>query len=354
MWKVQRLCTWNLVYNLIVKGSHKPLDDEQRADIIAQYKAGASLGSLIEKHHTSHHRVTTILKEAGVQLRNVISDDEKQHVVDMYQSGAMLGEISKIIHRKNAVIKQILADAGVSLRPQLTMNTPIELRLQDALKAAGIGFKTHKRLVNRYVVDIVLNQAPVVIEADGIVHRISDGSRDQKRDAAHVAAGYRVFRFTGGEINSDAGACIQRLIEACSLVPDKEPVYDVKTKLTGSDHPRWRGGKEPYKCENCGTEFHRVRGRKKPVRFCSPKCWGEWVKKTGVARGKPRTEKQIAAQEKNAENWRGRTHTQETRDKISKSRIGKPTTKGRPVPQETRDKISVKLLGNKNAKKSPG
>ena len=276
-----------------------------------------------------------VLKESGVQLRNVISDDEKQRIIDMYSSGAMLGEVSRTFHRKNVVIKHILSDAGVNLRPQLTMNTPIELRLQDALKAAGIGFATHKRLVNRYVVDIVLNQALIVVEADGVVHRISDGSRDKKRDAAHEAAGYRVFRFTGSEINSDAGACVQHLIETCSLVPDKEPVYDIKTKLTGPDHPRWRGGREPHDCENCGTEFHRVRGRKRPVRFCSPKCWGEWVRKTGVARDKPRTEKQLAAQAKNAENWRGRTHTQESRDKISKSRTGK-------------------CLGNKNAKKSPG
>ena len=225
------------------------------------------------------------------------------------------------------------------------MNTPIELRLQDALKAVGIGFRTHKRLVGRYVVDIVLDQAPIVIEADGVIHQVHGSEYDAKRNKAHEAAGYRTFRFTGSEINSDAGACIQRVIEECDLTPDYEPVFDIKTRLAGPDHPRWNGGPEDALCEQCGSSFQRRRtGR--TIRFCSPQCYGKWARKTGVLRGKPRTEKQLAAQAIQGKRWEGRTHTPEARAKISASRMGQTSwNKGVSPSNETRAKISASLTG---------
>ena len=35
---------------------------------------------------------------------------------------------------------------------------------------ARIGFRTQRLLLGRYLVDILVNQAPIVIEADGMIH----------------------------------------------------------------------------------------------------------------------------------------------------------------------------------------
>src|SRR5580692_7572699 len=140
--------------------------------------------------------------------KTVLTDDQKREIVARYLAGATQVELAHKFSCRFYAIKAILADAEVT-RKALTANTPIECRLHDALMAAGIGFTTQKRLVGRYVVDISLHQAPVVIEADGARHRSGPQAqeRDAVRDAAHTAAGYRVFRFSGSEINTDAVEC---------------------------------------------------------------------------------------------------------------------------------------------------
>src|SRR5215469_8374080 len=153
--------------------------------------------------------------------KTVLTDADKRAVVAQYIGGAGIVELARRFRCRTAQVNLILKGSGVPARKMLTANTPIECRLHDALMVAGIGFSTQKRLVGRYVVDMSIHQAPVVIEADGARHRAGTQAlqRDEVRDAAHEAAGYRVFRFSGSEINTDAVKCIQEVIDACGLVP---------------------------------------------------------------------------------------------------------------------------------------
>lgn len=270
-----------------------------------------------------------------------LTDDDKRAIVEQYGGGAGIVQLAREFRVRTSQINDVIGESGIA-RQSLTANTPIECRLHDALKVARIGFTTQKRLVGRYVVDISIHQAPVVIEADGIRHRTGTQAqeRDAVRDAAHEAAGYRVFRFTGSEINTDAVKCIQQVIDACGLVPDREPVFDIRTKFSGSDHPRFVGMYE-LTCGYCGRKFQH---RRKTRKYC---CHEHYV--LGAQKGKPKAEHVRAAL---AESNRTRVWTPEARAKVGASRVGKPTNKGVPKTAEQKAKISASLKGRKQSEET--
>jgi very-short-patch-repair endonuclease/ribosomal protein L37AE/L43A len=267
------------------------------------------------------------------------TDDEKQEIIRRYTEGADISTLIGEFHRSRETLKRILVDGGVTLRTPSaatlnwlakvqasgTVNTPIERRMQDALMAAGIGFRTQRLLLDHYLVDILINQAPIVIEADGMIHTHPlNAAKDVRRDAALTEAGYRVFRFTGSEINTDATACVQRLIDACGLTPDEEPVYDIRTSFTGEDHPNWNGGKQEYTCEQCGRKFlAQPKHRTGNGVYCSRKC-------ANAAK-------------------RGKTHTAETRAKVSEALTRRKGEKRKPLTDEHRNKVRVALTGKKKS-----
>ena len=216
------------------------------------------------------------------------TDDDKQEIIRKYAEGGTINSLAEEYHCRRTILRRILQDGGVTLRTPSeatlnwlskvqesgTVNTPIERRMQDALMVARIGFRTQRLLLGRYLVDILINQAPIVIEADGMIHtHPRNKAKDALRDAALREAGYRVFRFTGSEINTDATACVQRLIDACGLTPDEEPVYDIRTSFSGEDHPHWKGGKQEYTCAACGGKFlAQPKHREAELAYCSRKC----------------------------------------------------------------------------------
>lgn len=160
--------------------------------------------------------------------------------------------------------------------------SPLETFLHRALRKAGISFSTQQPLLGRYVADILITQKPVVIEADGNMHlHAKSRVRDAQRDADMRAAGYEVFRFAGAPISRDADGCIRSVIEAAGLVPDEEPVFDIRNGLMAEANPRWTGGKKEWTCETCAKTFWSwPRGYGKPCRTCSKECLREWQKKT--------------------------------------------------------------------------
>lgn len=206
-------------------------------------------------------------------------EEERQIIIAKYQAGDGLASIAADVHRSRITVRRVLGDAGISVSVHRTgvphANTSIELRLHDALRSLGIGFTTQRRCVKRYVVDICINQAPVIIEADGVHHSFPGGQDHMAiRDKAHVDAGFRMFHFTGSQINTDAMKCIQEVVDACGLTPDVDPVYDIKTKFTGPDHPNWTDDWRDFACEKCGTVFRArssVKGGKNI--FCGMKCY---------------------------------------------------------------------------------
>lgn len=158
--------------------------------------------------------------------------------------------------------------------------SPLEALLHGALKRAGLSFTTQRRKLNRYVIDIELTQSPVIIEADGLTHRLErQKAKDVIRDAALTEAGYRVFRFDGTQINADPDACIRKVIEAVGLTPDTDPVFDIRRGGRGKDNPSYReGARTEHTCTQCGTVFVQYRvNRSHKKTFCTQKCYGAWM-----------------------------------------------------------------------------
>lgn len=273
-----------------------------------------------------------------------LSEDDKREIAERYVNGAGIVQLARAFRCETRKVNAVLEETGTPRRKLLTANTPIERRLHDALMEAGIGFSTQRRLVGRYVVDILVSQAPVVIEADGVRHRVhpENQQRDAIRDAAHEAAGYRVFRFTGSQINSDAVACIREVIHACGLVRDERPVYDIRK---APKEPRQAPKLLDLVCELCGEKF-TARWKRK---FCTPEHASRHLSELGIAqfRGKPKTAEHRA---KIGEANRRRVVTPETRAKMSASAMGKPgTLTGRSPSAETRAKISAALMGHRQS-----
>ena len=156
-------------------------------------------------------------------------------------------------------------------------NSPLEKLLHAALMKTGISFSTQRVLLGRYCVDILIDQAPVIIEADGALHNFRK-EKDAKRDADLTDAGYRVFRFTGARINRDAVGCVAEVVKAAGLTLDADPVADIRTGMMGPENPNWGGGPRTIVCTQCGAETTRNTYRTTVKRtFCNSQCYGAWM-----------------------------------------------------------------------------
>ena len=266
-----------------MQGKLIPFTEGDEKSIIDKFASGTSVRELAVEYYCADVRIKRVLVDAGLRLKGAqFTREHREDIANRYVAGEDVRDIAKAYRCRFYTMRDLINSLGVERRVIATSNTPIERRLHDALMKCGIGFTTQVRLVDRYIVDIKVNQAPVVIEADGTTyHRQSE--RDAERDRAHAEAGYRVFRFTGSEINCSSGACIQRVVDECGLIPDESPVYDIRTVFAGADHPRWKK-RLTLKCLNCESEFE-VAGKYRHRKFCQLPCYHEYVRTTGIFLG---------------------------------------------------------------------
>lgn len=94
-----------------------------------------------------------------------------------------------------------------------------ERRLLSLIREAGLPVPLTNQMLNGYQVDAVWPDRRLVVEVDGWdFHR---GRRafetDRARDAAHVAAGYRVIRFTAAQLRDQPLIVIGQLSAALAL-----------------------------------------------------------------------------------------------------------------------------------------
>ncbi|REC98243.1 hypothetical protein DEU35_1338 [Microbacterium sp. AG157] len=83
--------------------------------IIADYRAGASVYAIADKHGIHRQTVTNHLVEAGVTLRRTITDMERQRARELYDSGAYIKDIANVLHRNPATIaKMVRSDQTVA------------------------------------------------------------------------------------------------------------------------------------------------------------------------------------------------------------------------------------------------
>jgi len=254
-----------------IKGQ-PPLTFDEKREIVKRYLDGGTIRDLRTEYRRTRQTVKDVLLDAGVTLRP-----------PGYGKGKQWSPEHRAAHKRATGTPEFAEKSRQTLLKRLpTMrgpatNTPIEQRLHDALMKAGIGFTTQSCLLDRYLVDIELHQASIVIEADGAQHSLREQkAKDAERDAALTAAGYRVFRFTGSEINRDAADRIRSVIAACGLTPDRDPVYNIRTRFSGPNHPRW--AQVEFTCDQCGEKFwkppsHRALGHV----FCKQECYGKYL-----------------------------------------------------------------------------
>jgi very-short-patch-repair endonuclease len=326
----------------------RPLTEAEKREIVNRYAAGEVLEGLMAEYRRSKPIIRAVIADAGVAIRPRGNRTGTVWPADRREAHKLACSTPEFAEKsRQALLKRL-----PSMRGPAT-NTAIERRLQGALMKAGIGFTTQSLLLGRYLVDIEVRQARIVIEADGAQHTLREQrAKDAARDTALAEAGYRVFRFTGSEINRNAAECVKRVADECGLVPDEDPVYEIRTSFAGPDHPRWKGGARDFTCENCGTVFQSKPSQRKGRRaFCSQPCY--WAAKRGQKLPAETRAKMSAA-------GAGRKYparqpfTPEHRAKISAGLKGKPKSpehaakvaaanRGRRKSQEERDKISVGL-----------
>ncbi len=239
----------------------------------ALYQGGMTYDQLAAHYQCSVHAIQNAMKRLDVTPRPTGLPE-----------GYEWTEERRIAHRAATSTPEFAAKSRENLLKRLpsmrgpSANSPLEKLLQAALLKVGISFSTQRVLLGRYCVDILVQQAPVILEADGSLHHLRK-MQDSQRDADLTAAGYRVFRFTGSQINQGADVCTASVIEACGLVPDTDPVADIRTGMMGPENPNWRGGPVTVTCEQCGEQTTRNAARlAQKKRFCDSKCYGTWLR----------------------------------------------------------------------------
>lgn len=247
----------------------RPLNDAEKQQIVARYTSGEDMLTLFTEFRRDKKTIRNVLTAAGVTIRprgNPVGHVWSAERREAHKRACGTPEFAE--KSRQTLLKRLPRMRGPAT------NTAIERRLHDALMAAGIGFSTQSVMLGRYLVDVEVCQAPVIIEADGAQHSLREQkAKDAARDAALTAAGYRVFRFTGSQINADAADCIQQVIDACGLVRDETPVYDIRTRFAGAAHPNWKGGKREYTCEQCSEKFWaQPTHRRGPHCYCTRLC----------------------------------------------------------------------------------
>jgi very-short-patch-repair endonuclease len=237
------------------------------------YDSGMNFAQLAEHYGCSVHAIQNAVRRLGVQAR-------PQGLPEGYE----WTEERRTAHRAAVDRPEWRAKNRENLLKRLptmrgpSANSPLEKLLQAALLKIGLSFSTQRVLLGRYCVDILIEQKPIVIEADGALHYLHK-EKDAKRDADLLDAGYRVFRFTGSQINRDALGCIGEVAEAAGLIPDSEPVADIRTGMMGAENPNSAGPIDPPPCEYCGalTARYVYRVRAMRQKFCNEECYGSWL-----------------------------------------------------------------------------
>ncbi len=242
------------------------------SDLPSLYESGMTYDQLAAHYGCSVHAIQNAVKRLGVEARPRGLPEGYEWTEE--RRAAHRAAIDRPEYRakmRENLLKRLPTMRGPSA------NSPLEKLLQAALMKSGISFSTQRVLLGQYCVDILIDQAPVIVEADGALHHLRK-EQDAKRDGALTEAGYRVFRFTGSQINTDAMGCIAEIVKATRLTPDTEPVADIRTGMMGPENPNWTGGPQAVTCAQCGAETSRSTYRTKVRRtFCDSQCYGAWM-----------------------------------------------------------------------------
>jgi very-short-patch-repair endonuclease len=186
------------------------------------YEQGTSVPDLAERFHSSLSSIYMRLWMAGTPMRRSGHDgwrwgpEQHDKRAAANARGAYKGAQRERLSRLGKLPK---------------VNSPQETALQQALIRARLSFETQSRELGRYYPDIKLHQQPILIEVDGWTHCMAHKAEfDKRRDVELRLAGYEVVRFTTVEVEADADACVQQVIDRFGLVPEEDPVAIIRSR----------------------------------------------------------------------------------------------------------------------------
>lgn len=243
------------------------------SNLQADYERLGTQKAVAAEYGCAQQTIAKVMKRLGIQAKPckgrtyVWSEERRAAFIEAQNTPA-----AKAAHRA-ALLQRFDQLRGSSA------GSPLEKLLHAALRRAGLSFTTQQRKLDKYIVDIELLQAPIIIEADGLRHRLERAQvGDANRDAGLTEAGYRIFRFSGTQINADPDACIQEVIAAAGLVPDKDPIADIRRGGAGKNNPNWKGAQVEHTCSHCDKTFIQFGvNRSGEKKFCNQKCYGAWM-----------------------------------------------------------------------------
>jgi very-short-patch-repair endonuclease len=90
--------------------------------------------------------------------------------------------------------------------------TDIERIMGRALRDAKVKYVEQQR-VGPYYADFYLPELNVIVEVDGEYWHRGREDKDAQRDAYMARCGYRVFRFGGEFVKSNAAGCVRRVTQ---------------------------------------------------------------------------------------------------------------------------------------------
>ena len=100
--------------------------------------------------------------------------------------------------------------------------TDAERALWRQLRHHQLGARFRRQFpVPPYIVDFACVEARLIVEADGGQHNVS--ARDERRDAALSAQGWRVLRFWNNEILTNRAGVLRTIAEALGTYPHPVP-----------------------------------------------------------------------------------------------------------------------------------
>lgn len=117
------------------------------------------------------------------------------------------------------VVSSTMIARARALRKKITLG---EARLWSELREFRKRYGLHVRKqvpIGSYVVDFAIQSRKLIVEVDGEHHfEAAQMARDEKRDAWFRQAGYRVLRFSTGDLADSFEGCIDAILRELDLL----------------------------------------------------------------------------------------------------------------------------------------
>jgi very-short-patch-repair endonuclease len=89
----------------------------------------------------------------------------------------------------------------------------LEIKFRDELKKANIEFKEQVPFRGMFIDFVIKDKIAVEVDGSFWHNKPENKARDIKKDKLLLENGFKVFRFTDKEINTDVKSCVDKVLE---------------------------------------------------------------------------------------------------------------------------------------------